>query len=64
MKSQICKGAPTVHVPAIYLENFLEENLKLNTLHIHEMLLIDAFKDVMKQQLHKIRGNFNFKKCI
>lgn len=42
MKSQICKGAPTVHVPAIYLENFLEENLKLNTLHIHEMLLIDA----------------------
>lgn len=32
-----------VHLPAIYLKNFLEENLKYNTLQIHEhiMVLID-----------------------
>lgn len=39
-----------VHVPAIYLKNFLEENLKYNTLQIleHIMVLIDD-EDVIKK---------------
>lgn len=53
-----------VHVPAIYLKNFLEENLKYNTLQIleHIMVLIDD-EDVIKKQLYKIQGNFNLH-CI